>query len=64
MGELKCDCIDAWANAKIAKIKDPSVENKTKVEDTKRDVDKIAIMIAARKQQSSMLQTLLRSAPQ
>jgi hypothetical protein len=66
MGELKCDAIDVLALAKMKCLTDlvdgrPKPENKSEVVKAKAPVDKLTIMISARKQQSSTLQTMIRS---
>jgi len=73
MGELKCEAIDILAAKKMFCLVDlyedgdlagkQKPENKAAVVEAKAPVDKLTIMISARKQQSSVLQTLLRSTP-
>lgn len=64
LADVKCLAIDVLADAKMQAIKAPdSADCKANVIDAKRDFDKVGVAIQARKQQVSVLQTLVRGVP-
>lgn len=60
LSDLKNDAIDALSNATILALEKPTGEAKANKIRAKAMVDKIGVMIAARKEQVKILQTQLR----
>lgn len=63
LGKLKQTALDNLAAARIAVLNDPTSERKAIVIDTKCQLDKIGVALSTRKEQTKILQTLLRAVP-